>query len=152
MNGDKTVFVDTNVFLYTIDGRSPRKQNGAREWVDSLWTTGAGRLSWQVLNEFYANAERLGATAAVARKNVETLAQWPTAAHGLGVLRRAWHWIDSAQISFWDGLILASAEILGCTYLLSEDFQEGRKFGEVTVVNPFKTSPQELGFAPARRD
>jgi predicted nucleic acid-binding protein len=58
---------------------------------------------------------------------------------------RARCWMDRAQVSYWDGLILASAEQAGCKYLLSEDFQAGRTYGEVTVVNPFQQSPAEFG-------
>ena len=53
--------------------------------------------------------------------------------------------MDRAGIPYWDSLIVAAAEVAGCSYLLSEDFQEGRKFGSVTVVNPFHSSPSELG-------
>lgn len=121
-------------------------------WVDCLWSSGAGRLSWQVLNEFYANAMRLGAAPGIARRNAEVLAQWPIAPYTLDMLRRAWHWVDSAQVSYWDALILAAAENAGCAYLLSEDFQNGRVYGEVTVVNPFTNSPREFGCAPGPRN
>ncbi len=152
MSGGNAVFVDSNVFLYTIDDKSPDKQDLARHWVDRLWVSGAGRLSWQVINEFYANAIRVGATKPLARQNAEVLAQWPAAGFGLGILHRAWHWMDAAQITYWDALIVASAESINCNWLLSEDFQTGRKFDSVTVVNPFMTPPESiLGFIPPPR-
>lgn len=43
---------------------------------------------------------------------------------------------DSA-LSFYDALIVAAAADAGCTVLLTEDLQHGRKFGGVTVQNPF---------------
>ena len=58
---------------------------------------------------------------------------------GAEVVERAWYWMDEAQVSYWDGLILGAAERLGCTVLLSEDFQAGRSYGLVRVVNPFET-------------
>jgi predicted nucleic acid-binding protein len=152
MSADEPAFTDSNVFLYTIDLRDPAKQARAHEWIDALWVSGAGRLSWQVIHEFYANALRLGATKAAARKNAELMAQWRIAAPGLSSLQRAWHWVDSARISFWDALIVAAAEDSGCAWLISEDFQHARKFGEVTVVNPFAASPREFGFSPAPRN
>jgi len=57
------------------------------------------------------------------------------------LVEHAWHWMDKAQLRFWDGLIVAAAERTRCRYLLSEDFQEGRESGSVTILNPFKTSP-----------
>ena len=44
------------------------------------------------------------------------------AAHGLG---------------FWDAMLYAAAKEVGCRYLLSEDFQDGRVLEGVRFVNPF---------------
>ena len=141
-------FVDTNVLLYSVDPADGGKRELAQRWTHALWTSGAGRISWQVLNEFYANAVRkLRAPVQGVRTTVETLAQWQPTGFGLGVVQRAWYWADKAGIPYWDSLIVASAEAAGCAYLLSEDFQTGRKFGDVTVVNPFRTGPEEFGLA-----
>jgi predicted nucleic acid-binding protein len=59
----------------------------------------------------------------------------------LGVVQQAWQWIDAAQLSYWDALILAAAQRSGARYLLSEDFQSGRRHGDVQVLNPFDHSP-----------
>ena len=136
------VFVDTNVLLYVLDSADPEKQRAARVWVDHLWAFGSGRVSWQVLNECYDNAVRkLRAPARLVRANIETYTDWGLATFSLPLLRRAWHWVDQANVSYWDSLILAAAEELGCRYLLSEDFQTGRSYGSVTVVNPFDADP-----------
>jgi predicted nucleic acid-binding protein len=52
------VFVDTNVLIYSEDGRVPEKQAQALAWLRVLWQRRAGRLSNQVLNEFYTNVTR----------------------------------------------------------------------------------------------
>jgi predicted nucleic acid-binding protein len=138
-------FVDTNVLLYSIDATDPAKHSRAREWLDALWTNDSGRLSWQVLNEFYWNAVGKMKTPPVrVRENVETLALWQPADFGLGLLHRAWYWSDRRGVAYWDSLILAAAESTGCKYLLSEDFQAGEKFGDLTVLNPFRTAPGEF--------
>jgi predicted nucleic acid-binding protein len=59
----------------------------------------------------------------------------------MGMIERAWHWTDQAQVSFWDGLIVAAAERTRCSFLLSEDFQAGQQFDAVTILNPFDTPP-----------
>ncbi len=51
--------------------------------------------------------------------------------------------MDEAGIAYWDALIVAAAERGGCRLLLSEDFQQGRRFGEITVVSPFRESNVE---------
>ncbi len=45
---------------------------------------------------------------------------------------------------FWDAMIWATAKRAGCRLLLSEDGQDGRTLGGVTIVNPFAVSPSPL--------
>lgn len=135
-------FVDTNVLLYTLDTASPGKQAAAVRWRDALWISRTGRLSWQVLNEFYANVTtKLVLAPATARTIVESYAAWPVTGFSLELLRRAWYWMDHARISYWDALILASAERAGCQCLLTEDFQHGRQYGTVRAIDPFRSEP-----------
>jgi len=139
-------FVDTNVLLYSVDRTEPRKRDAARQWISLLWENGAGRLSWQVLHEFYANAERKARmNRASARKFVEVLSHWQPVESGLALLERGWHWMDHSQLSFWDSLIVAAAERTGCRWLLSEDFQDGQSFDGIRVVNPFAHAPHDFG-------
>jgi len=147
MPGD-SVFVDTNVLLYSFDSRDPVKYAKARNWVEYLWRTGAGRMSWQVLHEFYSNAVRkLGVPALEAREAVAVFTRWRPGGMSLSVIERGWYWMDQAQLSYWDSLILASAERLGCSMLLSEDFQTDRNFEGVRVINPFEQSPESVRLA-----
>ena len=145
MRAVENVFVDTNVLLYAVDPADAVKQAGARQWVDTLWETGRGRLSWQVLHEFYANATRKpGAGVTEARTTVELFASWNPVDTSLGLIQKAWQWTDRAQLPYWDALIVAAAERAGCLWILSEDFQSGRRFGAMTVVNPFRSRPDVL--------
>lgn len=146
MIADNLFFTDTNVLLYLHDQRGPAKQRAAQEWTAALWERGAGRLSWQVLNEFYVNAVgKIGVPVRVARSAAETYSLWNPAGFGMGTLHRAWYWMDKTGIPYWDALIVAAAEAGACSYLLSEDFQAGREFGDITVVNPFKATPEQFG-------
>lgn len=146
MSGGDRFFVDTNVLLYSLDASAPEKQQAARGWLAALWESGVGALSWQVLHEFYVNAVRKTNTSKpVARQLTEDFAQWRPPEVTLGLIRRAWHWSDQAQLSYWDSLILAAAERMECMWLLSEDFQAGRRYGDVTIINPFVQPPEEFG-------
>lgn len=147
MNAGERFFVDTNILLYSVDPADPAKQQAARRWLAVLWEQTAGCLSWQVLNEFYVNAVRkLRTPSPRARSIVELFALWQPIDTSLGLIQRAWHWMDRAELAYWDALIVAAAERGGCAWLLSEDFQAGRKFGSVMVVNPLRTRPQEFKF------
>jgi predicted nucleic acid-binding protein len=151
MSAGDRFFVDSNVLLYSIDATLPAKQEAARLWVDALWESGRGALSWQVLHELYVNTVRkVRVPKKVARQLVEDFAQWRPPEVTIGLIRRAWHWGDEAQLSYWDGLILAAAERMECPWLLSEDFQPGRRYGAVTIISPFSHTPEEFGL-PAPR-
>jgi len=144
MNGDR-FFVDTNVLLYAFDTRYDRKRTRARMWMEFLWQGASAHVSWQVLQEFYYNAVRkLGVPADQARLAVTAWSEWRPPEITLGLLERAWFWMDEARISFWDAMIVAAAERAGCRWLLSEDFQAGRRFGALTVMNPFETDPARV--------
>ena len=145
MAAPTSCFVDTNVLLYSVDPSDARKQDLAWRWLEVLWSQQAGRLSWQVLHEFYVNAVRKAPLAVRdARKVVENYVQWQPVETTRGLIERGWHWMDQAQVSYWDSLIVAAAERAGCGWLLSEDFQTGRQFGSVEVVNPFLQGPEEI--------
>lgn len=149
MNDAELFFVDTNVLLYAVDPLRADKAAAARLWLSLLWENGAGRISWQVLHEFYSNALRkLRQPPRQARAVVEDLATWQPVDTTVALIRRAWHWMDAARIPYWDALIVAAAELAGCSFLLSEDFQRGRRFGEITIVDPFQSEPAQFRLQP----
>lgn len=47
------IFVDTNVLIYALDQADRNKQQAARAWRTELWKSRRGRVSFQVLQEFY---------------------------------------------------------------------------------------------------
>jgi predicted nucleic acid-binding protein len=142
MNGDR-YFVGTNVILYAYDAANPTKSAQAELWLRWLWENSSGALSWQVLQEFYWNAlrEKFRVSPDQARYHVKLMSKWDPPDVAITLIERAWHWSDQAQLTFWDALILAAAERMRCRYLLSEDFQAGRQFDSITVLNPFETAP-----------
>jgi len=145
MSAADRFFVDSNLLLYFVDPAESWKQARAIEWLEALWMAGAGRLSWQVLHEFYWNAVRkMRLEPARAREIVEDLTHWKPVDTTLGLVRQAWYWVDSAQLSYWDALILAAAQRSGARYLLSEDFQPDRRYEDIQVLNPFEHSPSDL--------
>jgi predicted nucleic acid-binding protein len=137
------VFVDTNVLVYARDAAVPEKQDAAATWMERLWTEGTGRLSHQVLQEFYVTVTRKlrpGLDAAGAREEVRALLAWDPVPVHESVIEGAWRLEDQYALSWWDALIVAAAEVAECPYLLTEDLQAGQRLGRVTVVNPFHTS------------
>ena len=100
------VFVDTNVLIYAIDQADLKKQSAAQTWRAWLWETNRGRISFQVLQEFYVIARRKQPSANVEiRKEVSDLMAWQPIALDSSVITLAWKIEDRYGISFWDALI-----------------------------------------------
>lgn len=145
VNAARRCFVDTNVFLYALDSTEPEKAHAAGRWLDALWEAGAGRISRQGLHEFYVNpTRRMGAPKEAVREQIELLTLWQPADSTSALVHRAWEWTDTAQLSYWDALIVAAAETTGCPCILTEDLQPGRRLGNILVVNPFTTPPEAI--------
>jgi len=143
---DKT-FVDTNVFVYSLDAAHPSKRTIADEWIRALWRQRSGRTSTQVLNELYVTLTRklkVRVDDDEAWDAVSALFAWEPLPSDRAVLARAREIQRRYGTSWWDSLIVAAAQMQDCAVLLSEDLQAGMNFGGVTVQNPFDLRVQEL--------
>ena len=141
------VFIDTNVLVYTRDASEAQKQKQAMAWMSYLWHTRTGRLSFQVIQEYYVTVTNKldpGLAPDVARQDVRSLLSWQPVHVDGRVIEGAWHLQDHFQLSWWDALIVSAAEIADCDYLLTEDLQEGQELGRVKTINPFRLSPGEF--------
>ena len=140
-----TIFVDTNVLIYALDPADPKKQQAAQAWRTNLWDSQKGRVSFQVLQEFYAKVtQKWPAAGPEARAEVRDLLAWRPVLVDADLLERGWKIQDRYQLSFWDALIVAAAKSIACGYLLTEDLQAGRDLDGVVVVNPFLCDPASL--------
>jgi predicted nucleic acid-binding protein len=139
------VFVDSNVFLYALDEADRDKQQAARNWRADLWKSRRGRVSFQVLGEFYVNALRKRPAAREeARAEVRDLLAWNPIVTDAALLERGWRIQDRYHLSYWDALIVAAAKAASCRYLLTEDLQPGQKLDGIEIVNPFLHSPESV--------
>jgi len=139
-----TVFVDTNVLVYARDRTEPERNVRALEWMAALWQTKAGRLSYQVLQEYYVTVTRKldpPRDVSDAREDVASLISWRPAAIELPVIDRAWAIQDRYGFSWWDSLILGAASHAGCTHVLTEDLQHGQDVEAMIIIHPFSAAP-----------
>lgn len=135
------VFVDTNILLYSRDTSEPAKQVIAAARLDELWENRMGRLSVQVLNEYFVNVTRIldpGLTEEEAWDDIEALAEWQPLPLDMAVLNRAYAVQQRYSLSWWDSMIVAAAEASGCSCILSEDLSDGANYFGIVVENPFK--------------
>jgi predicted nucleic acid-binding protein len=141
------VFVDTNVLVYARDRTEADKHEAALAWLAALWETRAGRLSWQVLQEYYVTVTRKLDPARdrdLASEDVASLSTWRPVSTGLPTMDAAWRIEDRYGLSWWDALIVGAAQMADCDYLLSEDLQDDQDFDGLRVVSPFRLNPEAL--------
>ena len=144
-------FVDTNVLLYAFDEADPAKRDRSRAWLAACWRGRCGRLSTQVLNEFYSNARRKFAaaiSAGDARSEVRRYQQWKPWQIDQATVETAWAVESRCSINYWDALLVAAAQHLGCALLLTEDLQHDQRIDKLRIVNPFIVGPDVLEAAP----
>jgi len=137
------VFVDTNILVYSEDGANAAKREQAMAWLKVLWQRGIGRLSTQVLDDFYVATTRKlcpPMPAGDARAEVRRYELWQPWQIDHATVESAWAVESRYGLHYWDSLMIASAQHLGCRYLLSEDLQHEQRYGGVQVINPFLTA------------
>ena len=142
-----TVFVDTNVLVYARDRSEADKQRRAAEWMGSLWETGLGRLSYQVIQEYYDTlTTKLDPPRSTedAREDVTALGAWSPVGIDHRTIEGAWDVQDRYGYSWWDSLIVAAALQSGSRYLLTEDLRTGQVIGRLTIISPFAQEPEKI--------
>ena len=141
------VFLDTNVLLYGVDDRDVSKRDRARAWIATCWERRCGRISTQVLNEYYSNARRKFSSAIAsgdARAEVRRYQHWRPWVIDHPTVETAWAVESRYGLNYWDALMVAAAQQQGCTVLLTEDLQHDQMIDKVRILNPFLAGPETL--------
>ncbi len=135
--------VDTNVLVYAFDPYDRRKQRIATELLRQGLQSDSLRIAHQALVEFVAAVTRPRSGGALlsmveACREAETLLIQFLILYPNGALvRHALRGAAAYQLSWYDAHMWAYADYYGLAELISEDFEDGRLYGSVRVVNPF---------------
>ncbi len=126
-------FLDTNVVAYFASTDAAKAKRS-----DELLRAG-GVVSVQVLNEFAAIARRKYAlpwssvrTVLAAVRSACTVAPLTVTTHELGLALA-----ERYQLNVYDGMIVATAQLAGCTVLYTEDMHDGLVIDRLTIRNPY---------------
>jgi predicted nucleic acid-binding protein len=140
------VFVDTNVLVYVKDQTNPLKRKAAEVWLAALAAKNAAVISRQSLREYYkvATKPKVGALKAAIRREVLALHAWLPSDGGVDRLTDAWDIQDRFQLSFYDALLLASANAARCTHFLSEDMQDGLDVNGTRILSFTNAAPSDV--------
>ncbi len=139
------VFFDTNILVYANDASEPEKQEIARRLIKEALLSESAVISVQVLSEFWVTVTRKirkPLSSVRATRQIELLELMTIVSLDLPLFRDGLYLQERQQLSHWDSLIIAAARYADCSVLYSEDFNDGQKYGDVTVVNPFKKIPE----------
>lgn len=137
-------FLDTNVLVYTFDFSAPEKQKTAQDLVAHALESGAGWISYQVVQEFLNVARTkfetpMGIHEALAYLD-RILRPLCAISSGAHLWEDALHIQNRWQYGFYDSLIIAAARHTDCRILYSEDMQHGQVIDDLRITDPFRRS------------
>lgn len=132
------IFVDTNLFVYSIDQRDLGKRDRARHILKRLVEVHQPVISTQVIKEFYVVAStKLKADTFIIKNIVHNFRNLEVVNNDLELIEEAVDISTISRLSFWDSLIIAAAEKANCEFVFSEDMNPGQTYRGVLLVNPF---------------
>jgi predicted nucleic acid-binding protein len=130
--------LDSNILVYAFDLHEQRRRELARALLDAVVARDCP-LAVQTIGEFYSAAtKKLKLTPMSVAADAELfLTSFETYSYSANAMKRGLEEAARGRLSLWDAVLLASAAEAGCILLLSEDMQDGLRFGSLTVANPF---------------
>lgn len=139
-------FLDTNVILYTRDLKAQAKREQASAWLRMLVARRLAVINVQVISEYCHVALRKMShlTESDVRADAEALQEFCAALPLPETIPAAWAIRAARRYSWFDCMLLASAESLGCSHFLSEDLHHGDAIGDMRIINPFLVPPNDL--------
>ena len=140
--GARTVFLDTNIFVYAFLASEPLKRAKAVELIETSLGSGRGCISYQVVQEFADVARKKFATclsASDCQAFIDAAMQpLMRVASSTELVHTAMNLQDELKYSFYDCLMLAAALEAGADTLYTEDLQHWQLVhGTLRIVNPF---------------
>jgi len=134
-------FIDTNVLIYQLDGRDKGKQKKCRDLVRALVKNREAVISTQVLQEFYvACTSKLKMKPILVKGIMHGFENMEVVSVGTELINEAIDTSIQYKLSFWDSLVIVSAESAMCQFLYTEDLNEGQIIRNVRIQNPIKPS------------
>src|SRR5260370_39094484 len=124
-------FLDTNIFVYTFESKSPSKRVLAQDLVSGALDTRRGVISYQVVQEFLSVATRKFAKPMkvpeaelyLARILMPLCEVFPDSS----LYSQALSISSETGFSFYDSLIVVSAIASACAHLVTDECQDGQR-------------------------
>ena len=131
------VFVDTNILVYAADMSDAKKRKSARDALRRLGKDSSGVISTQILQEFYVVLTRkLGVEPLVAKGIIRSYENFEVVLIDPPLIKEAIDCSVLNKISFWDALVVVSAESANCERIWTEDLSPGQTINGIYLENP----------------
>jgi predicted nucleic acid-binding protein len=132
-------FIDTNILIYAMDQAEPVKQKQSRLLLKEINAEShSGVISTQILQEFYViTTKKLNLDPLLIKSIMLSFENYEVVTIHAGLIQAAIDCSILNRVSFWDALVIVSAESACCDRLLSEDLNHGQIIRGVKIENPF---------------
>jgi predicted nucleic acid-binding protein len=137
--------LDTNILVYAADVDAGAKHVEAKNILASAIDARAGLTDQAIIEFLNATTKKKKLTLSKVSPYIRNFAtnfklMLPTE----HVIMDTFALLSSHNLSVFDARLLAVCDAHGCNHLLSEDLQDGARYGGVTVVNPFNPANASL--------
>jgi len=140
------VLADTNLLVYAHDSSDPVKQSTAIRVLAHLHSTGIGRLSSQILAEFFAastSGRKPLLRAVKAAQQLDNLVlSWIVFDITPLIVLEAVRGVRNHKFSYWDSQLWATARLNQIPTIFTEDFNVGSTIEGVRFISPFSADFQ----------
>ena len=139
-------FIDTNVFVYQLEGVDTRKAAIAERLIRRGIARSTACISLQVVQECLNTAIRKArmplSETEMRRYLDQVLAPLFRVQPSIGLYHAALDIRSRYQLGFYDSLIVAAPLEAGCDRLYTEDMQHGQQIHGLTIRDPFLEPPE----------
>jgi predicted nucleic acid-binding protein len=126
-----SVFLDTNILVYTYSDTEIEKQAMARKLVLGNFSFVSTQVLQELANTLNRKFKKPWSEITVAVKEVHTNSE--------ATILQACKIADRYKFSFYDSLVIAAALECNCSKLYSEDLNHLQRIeGKITIINPFR--------------
>jgi len=132
------IFLDTNIFVYSLDEHDKQKKEQSRQLLQNTIREDTVVISTQVLQELYVVGTTKLKIDSILMKNIlHSFENLEIVIIDTDLIKEAIDVSVLNKVSFWDALIIATAECAKCEYLYTEDLNAGKVIRGVQVKNPY---------------
>lgn len=134
------IFIDTNIFVYTIDNYNPGKKSKCRKLLKNIVKNHKAVISTQVIQEFYVvGTTKLDLDPILVKNILHKFENIEIVVVDIALIKEAIDISILNKLSFWDALIIAAADSAKCENLYTEDLTHGQIIRGVKIENPLIT-------------